>query len=96
MSVTITVRIPRRLAEAMRRHREINWSEVVRRAIEDYLKRLEEARRLEAPSDLIEKLQELEVGMEDLEPLDYGEEKKLYSRMVEKEWKRAESTIQAQ
>jgi Arc/MetJ-type ribon-helix-helix transcriptional regulator len=96
MSVTITVRIPRRLAEIMRRYREINWSEVVRRAIEEYLRRLEESERLESPRELLERLQELGVSMEDLEPLEYEEEKRRYNEMVEKEWRRTRSTTQAQ
>lgn len=29
------LRIPKKLAERMRKHSEINWSEVVRRSIED-------------------------------------------------------------
>ena len=96
MSVNITVRVPRRLAEEMRKHREINWSEVVRRSIEDYLKRLDEARRLEAPGELLERLQELGVTEEDLEPLPPSVEEEYYKRMVSREWKRVSSTIQAQ
>ena len=96
MSVTITVRIPRRLAEEMRRHREINWSEVVRRAIEEYLRKLDEARRIESPRELLEKLQELGLSAEDLEPLSIREEKKMYEEMVKEEWRRARSAIQAQ
>lgn len=41
MYVNITIRIPRDLRERMRRHPEVRWSEVVRRAIEEYLDRLE-------------------------------------------------------
>jgi len=35
MSVKITVRIPRELKERMDRFRHVNWSEVVRRALEE-------------------------------------------------------------
>ncbi|BEP17290.1 hypothetical protein PYJP_06420 [Pyrofollis japonicus] len=52
----------------MRRHREINWSEVVRKAIEEYLQRLGEAKRVEAPGELVEKLRELGLSAGDLEP----------------------------
>lgn len=96
MSVNITVRVPRRLAEEMRRHREINWSEVVRRSIEEYLKRLDEMRRLETPGELLERLQELGVAEEDLEPLPPSVEEEYYRKMVSREWRRVNSTIQAQ
>ncbi len=96
MSVTITVRIPRRLAEEMRRHREINWSEVVRRSIEEYLRRLDEARRLESPGELVERLRELGVAPEDLEPLPEDVEREYRERMVREEWRRVDSTTQAQ
>jgi len=35
MSVKVTVRIPRELKERMNRFSRVNWSEVVRRAIEE-------------------------------------------------------------
>ena len=96
MSVNITVRIPRRLAERMKKHREINWSEVVRRSIEEYLRRLDEARRLETPGELLEELHRLGVGPEDLEPLPPGAEEEYYEKMVAEEWRRVRSTTQAQ
>ena len=96
MSVNITVRVPRRLAERMRRHREVNWSEVVRRSIEEYLERLDEAKRLETPGELLEELRSLGVDPEDLEPLPPDVEEEHYKRMVGEEWRRVNSTIQAQ
>lgn len=96
MSVNITVRIPRKLAEKMRRYREINWSEVVRKSIEEYIRRLEETRLLESPSELLEDLRELGVDRESLEPFPYDVEEKLYRGMVEREWRRANSTTQVQ
>jgi Arc/MetJ-type ribon-helix-helix transcriptional regulator len=42
MSVNFTVRIPKKLAERMRKHSDVNWSEVVRRSIEEHLRMLEE------------------------------------------------------
>jgi len=35
MSVKITVRIPRELKERMDRFKDVNWSDVIRRAIEE-------------------------------------------------------------
>ncbi len=95
-SVTISVRIPRRLAERMKRHREVNWSEVIRRSIEEYLEKLEEAETVEPPARLLERLHELGLGDEDLEPLPPGREEGLQERMRELEWSRLRSTTRAQ
>ena len=37
----ITLHVPDELYEKMKRHREVRWSEVVRRAIADYIRKLE-------------------------------------------------------
>ena len=95
MSVTFTVRIPRKLAERMKKHREINWSEVVRRSIEEYLDRLEEARTRVPAAEILEQLEELGVDPAQLEPLEPEREKELYQEMVRREWRRL-STTQAQ
>ena len=92
MSVTFTVRIPRRLAEKMKRHSEINWSEVVRKSIEEYLERLEEAKTRVTAAELLEELREMGLDEEQLEPLEPTKEKKLYEEMVKKEWKRLSMT----
>lgn len=95
MSVTFTVRLPRELAERMRRHREVNWSEVVRRAIEEFLEALEGSKRVVPASEVLEELARRGVGVEDLEPLEPGVEERMYAEMVRREWRRL-STIQAQ
>ncbi len=92
MSVTFTVRIPRRLAEKMKRHSEINWSEVVRKSIEEYLERLEEAKTRVTAAELLEELREMGLDEEQLEPLGPDRERKLYEEMVKKEWKRLSMT----
>ena len=38
----ITVSIPQKLHEKMKKHSEVKWSEVVRKALTDYVDRLEE------------------------------------------------------
>jgi len=46
----ITIRIPRELKEKMKKYREINWSEVVRRALEERIRiqeRIEAMRRMD-------------------------------------------------
>jgi hypothetical protein len=37
----ITVSIPKELSEKMKRHSEVKWSEVVKKALADYVDRLE-------------------------------------------------------
>ncbi len=91
MSVTFTVRIPKRLAEKMKKYREINWSEVVRKSIEEYIMRLEESRSALDADEVLEELLNMGVSPEDLEPLDYSIEKKYYEMIGEAEWKRLSS-----
>ncbi|MCC6029312.1 MAG: hypothetical protein LM591_04170 [Candidatus Korarchaeum sp.] len=93
MSVNFTVRIPKRLAERMREHSEINWSEVVRRSIEEYLRMLEGIKYREHSEELIERLG---VSKDDLRPMSADEEMRMYELMREREWKRLSSMTQAQ
>jgi Arc/MetJ-type ribon-helix-helix transcriptional regulator len=93
MSVNFTVRIPKKLAERMRKHSEVNWSEVVRRSIEEHLRMLEEIKYREYSSELVERLGVL---IDDLKPMSADEEMKLYEMMREREWKRLSSMTQAQ
>jgi Arc/MetJ-type ribon-helix-helix transcriptional regulator len=93
MSVNFTVRIPKKLAERMRKHSEVNWSEVIRRSIEEHLRMLEEIKYREYSSELVERLGVL---IDDLKPMSADEEMKLYEMMREREWKRLSSMTQAQ
>jgi len=77
----------------MKKYREINWSEVVRRSIEEYLEKLEETRIIVDAHELLEDLIDQGVNPEDLEPKSYDEEIKYYHVLGEREWKRL-STIQ--
>ncbi len=95
MSVTFTVRIPRRLAEKMKKYREIDWSEVVRRSIEEYIERLEESRSVVDASEVLEEILAQGIDPKDLEPKSYEEEIEYYHLIGEREWKRL-STIRAQ
>ena len=88
--------MPKRLLEKMRKHREVNWSEVVRRSIEEYLKRLEELSDTEDAAALLERLERLGVRRENLKPLPADEEEKLYHEMVRREWSRADYLTRAQ
>jgi len=95
MSVNFTVRIPRSLAEKMKRYSEINWSEVVRKSIEEYLRRLEEARTEVPAEEVIEELLRRGVSEEDLEPQPADKEIEFYRRVRDAEWEKL-STTQAQ
>ncbi len=83
MSVNFTVRLPKELAEKMRRCREVNWSEVVRAAIEEHLRRLEELRTEEPTSEVLERLRRLGISREDLLPMPLAVEEEL-RRALEK------------
>ncbi len=39
--VNITLAIPEDLKEKLQKHKEVNWSAITRRALEEYLKRIE-------------------------------------------------------
>ena len=92
MSVTFTIRIPRKLAEKMKKYREINWSEVIRRSIEEYLEKLEEMRTIVDARELLEELLAQGVDPKDLEPRSYEEEMEYYRVIGEREWKRLSMT----
>jgi len=55
----LTVSLPEDLRRRMKTHPEIRWSEVVRRAIEEYLDRLESVEE-EPVAALAERMRELE------------------------------------
>ena len=77
----------------MKKFKEINWSEVVRRSIEEYLKKLEEARTVVDASELVEELLSQGVDPKDLEPRNYEEEVKYYRIMGERGWRRLSTTL---
>ncbi len=83
-----TVRLPEDLIDRMRRYRWVNWSEIIRRSIEDYLSKIEEMEKREPTSKLMERLIKMGVDPRELEPLDPETEYKLYKEMVNMEWRR--------
>ena len=96
MSVNFTIRLPKEILEAMRKHKDVNWSQVIRESIIEYLKRLEEMERVESSESLLNKLIEKGVKMEDLQPLDYDDEVRLYREVLKREWRRLDFTTQVQ
>jgi predicted house-cleaning noncanonical NTP pyrophosphatase (MazG superfamily) len=53
--VNVTFAVPEELHEIMRRHPEIKWSEIARKAMWEYASRLELMERLTSESGLSEK-----------------------------------------
>lgn len=83
----ITLSIPEELYRRMKRHPEVKWSEVARRAIAEYLRRLE---GVVSAEELLEELGE--DFARDLDSLDLKKAEEHFKRMREAEWERL-STI---
>ena len=59
--VNVTFAVPEELHRIMRQHSEIKWSEIARKALWDYAKRLELMNRITSKSKLTERdVQELD------------------------------------
>jgi len=90
--VNITVSVPEELYEKMRRFSEVKWSEIVRRALVEYVMRLEVVERgVVSSEDLARMLKESGFDVDSIsleKAIDYHEKAR------ELEWKRL-STIQA-
>ncbi|MEM2566906.1 MAG: ribbon-helix-helix domain-containing protein [Candidatus Bathyarchaeia archaeon] len=91
--VNITVSIPEELYRKMKKYSEVKWSEVVRKALADYIRRLEAAERGVVPSEkLLELLGEFSL---DLSGISLEKALEFYEKARELEWKRFSSTTQA-
>jgi predicted hydrocarbon binding protein len=88
----ITLLIPEEVYQKMKEHKGVEWSEVVRDAIMDYIYRLEERKLEVTTAELLEELGE--EFAEDLAKISMEEAVKSYEKMREKKWKRF-YTIQA-
>jgi len=86
----LTIAVPKELFERMRRHREVKWSEVLRRAIAEYLRSLEGAEVVDV-SELRKVVSDTGISLDEIS-LERAIEH--YRKMGELEWKRA-STIRA-
>jgi len=53
--VNITLAIPKELKEELQRHREVNWSGVIRRALHEHLRKIEIAEAIAQKSKLTKK-----------------------------------------
>jgi Arc/MetJ-type ribon-helix-helix transcriptional regulator len=75
---------------------EVNWSEVIRRAIEEYLRRLEETETSIPSERLVEELLKMGLEPDMLKPLSPEDEERLYRDLRERTWERVRYTIQVQ
>ncbi len=87
----ITLSIPDEIYRKMKKYSEIKWSEVVRKAIVDYLKKLEESKTEISTKELLEELSN--DFKKCLDELDFEKALEGYKKMRDAEWKRI-STIQ--
>jgi len=62
MSAVISVRVPRELKERMQKLKNVNWSEIIRRFIEDVVSRYEAEEALKKIEEDLKDIPELPAG----------------------------------
>ena len=82
--------IPEDVYRRMKKYREVRWSEVVRKAIMEYLRRLEEGGFELTTRELLDELGES--FRENLRKLSFEDSLRGYERMREAEWRRSSTT----
>ena len=88
--VNITVSIPRELYDKMKRYSEVKWSEVVRKALADYVGRLEIVEGGVVSSEkLVAMLKDSNL---DVSGIDLDKAVEYYERGRKLEWKRLSTT----
>ena len=85
----VTLSIPDEIHFKMKMHKEIRWSEVIRRAITDYIAKLDEKDTQITTKDLLEELGD--DFRKNLSELSFEEAEKGYKKMRDAEWKRVSS-----
>ena len=89
----ITLSVPSQLYEEMKKHKEINWSEIARKSIEE---KLSELKDITEGKELAKKLDpETRRTLEEISKLPKKDWINYYRKVREKEWKRTRSLIQA-
>ena len=86
----ITLSIPDELYRKMKQYSEIKWSEVVRKAIVDYMRKLEENRNEVSSEELLDELGEK--FKKSLKELSIEKAIEGYEKMRDAEWRRASMT----
>lgn len=82
----ITLSIPNEVHVKMKIHKEIRWSEVVRRTITEYIEKLEEKGSETTTKDLLEELGD--DFRKSLNELSFENAAKGYKKMRDAQWKR--------
>jgi exonuclease VII small subunit len=90
--VNLTVSIPEELYNRMKKYSEVKWSEVVRKALIEYVGRLEVVERGVVSSDELSEI--LKTAKLDMKSISLDEAIGYYDKGRKLEWKRS-STIQA-
>ena len=86
---TLTLSIPKKVYERMKKHKEIKWSEIARRAIILYLEKLKER---STTKEILSLLPEEVKNM--IKKTPEKEFKRFYKSLREKGWKRMKSLTQ--
>ena len=85
----ITLSIPNEVHVKMKMHKEIRWSEVVRRAITEFMGKLEDKGYEMTTKELLEELGD--DFKKNLSELSFEKAEKEYKKMRDAEWKRVSS-----
>jgi metal-responsive CopG/Arc/MetJ family transcriptional regulator len=86
----ITLSLPDDIYKKMKKYSEIKWSEVVRKAIADYIKKLEESRMEITTGELLDDLgNDFKKSLDELE---FEKAVEGYEKMRDAEWKRTSMT----
>jgi post-segregation antitoxin (ccd killing protein) len=88
--VNITVSIPEELYNKMKKYSEVKWSEVVRKALAEYIGRLEVRERGVISSDKL--AETLRAANLDLSSISLEKAIEYYKKARELEWKRLSTT----
>jgi len=88
--VNVTVSIPESLYRKMKKFSEVKWSEVVRKALADYIMRLEVMERGVMSSDELSEM--LKASKLDVSSVSLDKAVEYYERARELEWKRSSTT----
>jgi len=88
--VNVTVSIPESLYRKMKRYSEVKWSEVVRKALADYVMRLEVMERGVMASDELSEM--LKASKLDVNSITLDKALESYEKARELEWKRLSTT----
>lgn len=88
--VNVTVSIPEELYVKMKKYSEVKWSEVVRKALTDYVGRLEIIERGIVPSEKLAAM--LRESKLDVASMNLEEAVRYYDEGRKLEWKRSSTT----